>query len=77
MSKSSLKNFDKLPILTETLIMRSNFFQKLSKNKINFNPNLSKDQLNSLNIFKKEKNFTVLQCDKNIGSLIISNELPT
>lgn len=37
--------------------------------------NISIEQLKSLKKFQKEKPFTIVECDKNIGSAIISNEL--
>ena len=75
--KDSYRNFntDHIPLLNETIQIRTKVFQKLNI-KINNEivANLSENQFYFLNKFLKEKPFSVLQCDKNIGTLIISNE---
>ena len=42
---------------------------------INMQPNINSTQLFHLKKFVTTKPFTIIQCDKNIGTAIISNEL--
>ncbi len=66
---------DAYPLLSESIFLRSKIFEEVSS--IKFNPlrNLSKKQLMYLKKFSLGKaNFKILQCDKNVGSLVISNE---
>jgi hypothetical protein len=68
-------NYDKIPLLKETIEFRYKFLSNLLnyKNKNN-GLNISNSQKDSLLKFYKNKPFMVLQCDKNVGSIIISNE---
>ena len=61
----------------ETLELRNNvqsFFLKDFSN-LKYENNLSYHQYEALISFKKNKPFTVIDCDKNVGSAIISNDL--
>ena len=59
----------------ECLDIRFNFYNKLSKSKFEIQPNLTSKQLHEMKRFLREKPFSVIQCDKNIGMAIISNDL--
>ena len=50
------------------------FFDGRCKN-IEIKPNISFKQFQSLFNFKKEKNFRIINCDKNVGNAFISNNL--
>jgi hypothetical protein len=67
------KNFINL----ETIELRKNIHEEIIKNfdNININNNLSYHQYEALINYKKNKYFKVIDCDKNIGSAIISNQL--
>ena len=53
--------------------IHSNLFNEYDNIKIK--PNISFTQLKYLMKFKKEKNFKIINCDKNVGNAIISNDL--
>ena len=38
-------------------------------------PNITYDQLKAISIFQKTKPFKIIDCDKNVGLALISNEL--
>ena len=61
-------NFDK-----DIFKLRYKLFHFLSKKTLNFTLNLNRDQLIVLNKFTKMKPFKILQCDKNIGTILISH----
>lgn len=71
---SSSINYDKIPIQFETLTLRENIFKDISNNKIKLENNLDNKQINILLEFKKKNPFVILQCDKNIGSMLISHD---
>ena len=71
---SSSINYDKIPIQFETLTLRENIFKDTSNNKIKLENNLDNKQINILLEFKKKNPFVILQCDKNIGSMLISHD---
>ena len=54
-------------------IIQNNLFEEFKNIKID--PNINKDQLNCLIKFQKEKPFKIVNCDKNVGNAILSNEL--
>jgi hypothetical protein len=60
--------------LKETLDFKFQLFSHLKNLQISNQINLSSSQLDSLISFKKNKPFMVCECDKNIGSCLISNE---
>jgi hypothetical protein len=69
--KSSLR----IPLLNESLEFRFQFFYEISKHKIEHTVNLNKNQLKALRYFIKHKPFRVLEADKNIGAVIMSETL--
>ena len=71
---SKSKQSNNIRIQKETIDFRYELFKNLANNKFEFSSNLTSSQLECLKIFKREKPFTILQCDKNVGSLIISND---
>lgn len=58
-----------------------NFRLELHKNllytfkDIDIKPNISYEQLKTIAIFQKNKPFKIIDCDKNVGLALISNEL--
>ncbi len=76
LNKSCKKsNADKYPLQLETLIFRSELYKKLTDLNFDLQSNLSLRQLFYLKKYVQGKaNFLVLQCDKNIGAMIISKE---
>ncbi len=71
------KNYNpgRFPMLKESLEFRLEFLQQLSNYQYTFESNLSMDQIRSIKQFMNERPFSVIQCDKNIGTCVISNEL--
>jgi hypothetical protein len=71
--KPQKSNAQKYPIQYESLIFRSEVYKTLSSMKFDISSNLSEKQIYFLKkCLKGRANFMVLQCDKNIGSIIIS-----
>lgn len=70
----SYKNLNLNFFYSDTLNFRFELFNFISKNKFSFSKNISKSQCNTINDFLKLKPFKILQCDKNIGFILISNE---
>ena len=54
-------------------LIHSNLFDQYDN--IEIKPNISFKQFQSLIIFKKEKKFKIINCDKNVGNAFISNDL--
>ena len=75
-SRKSLDN-ENIFITEEIDTFRSNIYSDLIKNysEINIKPNITYTQLNYFMKFQKEKSFKVINCDKNVGNAILSNEL--
>jgi len=71
------ENLNKKFINIETQNLRKNIHKKLFENykKIKIMNNINYHQFQALIQFKKNKPFVILDCDKNIGNAIISNEL--
>ena len=78
--KSKIKRiFKNIPLTKEILELRFNLLTSISKNlatvdNLNFHQNLSHEQINSLLTFSAEKPFLILQCDKNVGTCLISKQ---
>ena len=75
--KFSLKkpsNLENIPLQQETITFRSKVFTELSNfKKVNFKENISKEQKYFLKKYISGKsNFLILECDKNVGAMIIS-----
>jgi hypothetical protein len=68
-------DYNKIFIQNETTFMRYELINQLKNIQINMNPNLSANQLYFLKNFLKTKPFSIIQCDKNIGTAIVSNDL--
>jgi hypothetical protein len=68
-------NLENIPFQEETIDFKFKFFKNLSKLTIQTKHNLFFSEFNSLNLFSKKRPFSILECDKNIGSAIISNDL--
>jgi hypothetical protein len=68
---------NKLFISNETSSLRFNIHSKLFKEykNIEIKPNIDVTQLNYLLKFQKEKPFKIINCDKNVGNALISNDL--
>jgi len=62
-------------ISKDTLDFRLEIFQNLSDSYSQIEHNLNSFQLESIYNFSKHKPFKIVECDKNIGSAIISHEL--
>ena len=70
--KPNLENF---PLQAEALFFREKLIKEISNLKFDFKRNLSDKQIYYLKKFINGKaTFKILQCDKNVGSLIISND---
>jgi hypothetical protein len=71
-------NRNKIPILKETKNMRMKILSQLDKNEStsfrNSKNNITKEEMEIINRFQKEKPFKVVACDKNVGFMLISNE---
>ena len=75
-NKMFLEN-EKIFISKEIDEIRSNVHSQLISEyeKIKIKPNISFTQLKYLIKFQKEKNFKIINCDKNVGNAMLSNEL--
>jgi len=71
--KKTIK-YDNIPLQHETIRFRFDLIKKVNLKKPMLNSNITKKQLEILHHFNKNKPFSIIQCDKNVGSLIISNE---
>ena len=72
--KRNINDFSLSP-QNEIIHFRNNFHNNIIKTKLEIKPNISTTQLNHLKNFIYTKPFSVIQCDKNIGTAIISNSL--
>ena len=59
----------------ECLDIRFDFYNKLTQKNFEIKPNLTNSQIQDIKWFLKNKPFSVIQADKNIGLVIISNDL--
>ena len=68
---------NKLFINKETDTFRSNIHSKLFNEykNIELQPNVNLTQINYLIKYQKEKPFKIINCDKNVGNALISNDL--
>jgi hypothetical protein len=77
-NNSKTANHKNIPIVKETKNMRRNILKQLDMNettKFHSNKNnISKEEMEIINRFQKEKPFKVIACDKNVGFMLISNE---
>ena len=72
-SNAKYPNFN-IPIISDSLKLQIDIFKELSYSFKNSKINLSNTQLFYLKKYCKEKPFIITQCDKNIGTAIISKE---
>ena len=56
----------------ETMNLRFNYFANLKNTQINQHQNISSNHLHFLKKFINTKPFKIIQCDKNIGTAIVS-----
>jgi len=66
-----------IPVCPETIEVRKKIFNSINNyndSMITFTKNLSDEEINTLNDYCSRKPFKILKCDKNVGSMIISNE---
>ena len=70
LNKNLKLNFDK-----DILNSRYKLYNLISNNFYKMNSNLSIDQKQCLKDFVKNKPFKILNCDKNVGTILISNSL--
>ena len=77
LKKKSYLDSNSLFLNKETLEFRRDIYKRLISNydKIEIKPNISYTQLKYLIKFLKEKTFTIINCDKNVGNALISNDL--
>jgi hypothetical protein len=70
-------DYDKLYLNNEVKEFRLNIHKKLLDNfdNINIKPNITLEQLKAIITFQKNKPFKIIDCDKNVGLALISNEL--
>jgi len=71
-------NHKNIPILNETKKVRMNILNQLNSNEstkfCKSKNNISKEEMEIIKQFQKEKPFKVIMCDKNVGFMFISNE---
>lgn len=66
---------NKIPIQSDTNELKFKILSEIFANKPDkFNTNVGPDLLKSLNFYIKNKPFKILQCDKNVGSILMTNE---
>lgn len=68
------KNLNLNFFLSDTLDFRYELLNFISYNNFSFTKNISKEAIYIIKNFIKQRPFKILQCDKNIGFLLISNE---
>ena len=68
-------DFNRIPLTKDSLEFRLALIKNLSRLQVNIKPNLDKEQLTTLLKFNKLKPFKVVEADKNVGSVILSNNL--
>ena len=78
--KALKKNFDKIKfnVSKESIDFKFNYYKALcniSTENINAKVNISDSEFKSINFFKKQTSFVIIECDKNIGSCLINKEL--
>lgn len=73
-TSNSYKNLNLNFFLSDTLDFRYELLNFISYNNFCFIKNISKEAIYIIKEFIKQKPFKILQCDKNIGFLLISNE---
>ena len=70
-------DYSKFQLQKESIDFRLNLIDKLSDDFFNRNTelkdNMSKDELKSLIDFKQKKPFKILQCDKNVGIILMNH----
>ena len=61
----------------ETSLIKINIHKEILKqfDNINLKPNITVEQLKCISVFQRTKPFKVIECDKNVGCALISNEL--
>lgn len=72
-TQNNFQNINLNFLFSSTLETRYDLFKLISTTRHSFNKNISKEQQSILKDFMKEKPFEILQCDKNVGFLLISN----
>jgi hypothetical protein len=75
--KKTTNNIANIPVCHETIELRNEIFNSISKyndSMKTFTQNLSKEEIETLNDYCTKKPFKIVKCDKNVGSMIISNE---
>ena len=65
----------KLPTFKDSLDFKFNFYKTLKDIEFTSSINISSSEFFYLKKFKREKPFKVIECDKNVGTCLISNEL--
>jgi hypothetical protein len=75
LKQKTIIDHNKINFQNETLSLRYNLFQDINNVQINMNPNISSSQLFHLKHFIKTKPFSIIQCDKNIGTAIVAHDL--
>ena len=70
-------NFDFIPLQSEVIELRLKMISQLLSHKYNTIFNLKKCEIETIRHYLKYKPFEILQCDKNVGSILFnkSNEL--
>ena len=61
-----------MPLQHEVIDLRSKIIPNLFKNTNEMVSNLNQNQINKIKHFLKHKPFKILQCDKNVGSILIN-----
>jgi hypothetical protein len=78
MKRSRKTDYKKFHLQKKTVYFRYNFitelYNDLKYRKNGFDLNLSKDEIASILKFKRKLPFKIVQCDKNIGIMLMSNE---
>jgi hypothetical protein len=75
--KTSKDLSSELYINRDSMNLRLEIHKKLQKifNKIDIKPNITYEQLKIISIFQKNKPFKIIDCDKNVGLALISNDI--
>jgi len=69
-------NYTNIPTQIETNMIRNEIFKEINKHgrDTNIKNNLNKEEIATLKDFNINKPFKILKCDKNVGTILISND---
>ena len=74
LNKKRKPNYENIPLQREIIDVRFDLIKNLNNKKPDLGSNISQELRETLKHFNKNKPFSVIQCDKNVGCMLISND---